>query len=380
MTEGCSKNIRVLHLVRTMGHGGIQARLVDQVRELQDNGFDIDVLTHFDPPGELAAGVVEHGGRVMQGCHPRSPLRHLKFTGNLLRENGPYDVVHGHHSGLWGPVMRLAARAGVPVRIVHCHGDVVRARPALPERLYCWFGRQLSRRYATHAIAVSEHLAAPFWGRNWQQDKRFAVIPQGYCFADFAAAVPAASVRADVGIPENSRVVGHVGGFAPQKNHAFILDIAARLAAEPDIWFLFVGDGELRPAIEREFRRLPGVGERAVFAGCRDDVPRLMLGAMDCFVFPSLSEGLGGVVLEAQAAGLPTIAATTVPAVTTVVPELVTRLELAAGGDAWADAVRQHLSGPPPVPRGVALDRLKASPFDISRHIKALKAIYSGEA
>ena len=55
---------------------------------------------------------------------------------------------------------------------------------------------------------------------------------------------------------------------------------------------LLLGNGSLRPEIEERVARL-GLTDKVIFAGVRADVPRLMLGAMDMFLFPSLHVGLG---------------------------------------------------------------------------------------
>jgi len=91
-----------------------------------------------------------------------------------------------------------------------------------------------------------------------------------------------------LGIPENAIVIGHVGRFSEPKNHLFLLDVVAEVAKqEPRIHLLLVGDGALRTAIEQKVAQLNLIN-RVIFAGVRPDIPRLMLGAMDIFLFPSL--------------------------------------------------------------------------------------------
>ena len=106
----------------------------------------------------------------------------------------------------------------------------------------------------------------------------------------------------------------------------------------PEISFLLVGDGPLRAGIEREAIRR-GLDRNIRFAGARSDVPRLMLAAMDLMVLPSLWEGLGVVVLEAQAAGLPSLVSEQLPEECGVVPNAVERIDLGAGPAAWAQRI-----------------------------------------
>jgi glycosyltransferase involved in cell wall biosynthesis len=160
---------------------------------------------------------------------------------------------------------------------------------------------------ATIGLAASAQAAEDLFGNRWRDDPRWRVLSYGIDLTPFAASPQRDRVRAGWGLERDAVVLGHVGRFEPQKNHAFLLEIlAAARRIDPRVRPLLMGDGPLRPWVER---RAAELGLRAVFTGSRGDVPRLMLGAMDAFVFPSRFEGLGLAMVEAQAAGLPVIAA-----------------------------------------------------------------------
>jgi glycosyltransferase involved in cell wall biosynthesis len=187
-----------------------------------------------------------------------------------------------------------------------------------------------------------------------------------YCGIDllpFRATVDPVAVRAGLGIPADALVVGHVDRFREVKNHTFLVDIAVELAKrEPRMRLLLIGDGPLRPAIERQAKK-GGVGEKIFFAGVRSDISRLMLGAMDVFVLPSLHEGLPIVGIEAQAAGLPFILSDVVSEETDVVDSLVRRLSLSQPASAWAEEIVAMKRFPPPVAQqnAVRLSNLEAT-------------------
>ena len=101
-----------------------------------------------------------------------------------------------------------------------------------------------------------------------------------------------------------------------------------------------------------------------------------MLGSVDTFVFPSHHEGLGLALVEAQAAGLPCIASSSVPEEATVVPKLITRLPLAAGPAAWAEAIAEIRKRPMTVPRQAAYQQVAASNFNIATNFAQLKEFY----
>jgi glycosyltransferase involved in cell wall biosynthesis len=112
--------------------------------------------------------------------------------------------------------------------------------------------------------------------------------------------------------------------------------------------------------------------------GPRRDVPTLM-SAADVMLVPSIHEGLGMVIVEAQAAGLPVLASDSIPRECMVVPELVEFLPLSLGAGKWAEAVAARMAkGRPP---GAAANRtVRLSPFSIQNSADALVQIYSGGA
>ena len=144
-------------------------------------------------------------------------------------------------------------------------------------------------------------------------------------------------VRQELTIPENAFVVGHVGRFAPPKNHMFIIRVFAEVLKEKtNAFLLLVGEGDLRREAETLTVEL-GIQDNVIFAGMRSDVNR-MLQAMDVFLFPSIYEGLPLSIIEAQAAGMPCLISNKVP-IECRKTDLVTQLSLNASLSIWKDAV-----------------------------------------
>ncbi len=109
-------------------------------------------------------------------------------------------------------------------------------------------------------------------------------------------------------------VVGTVGRLSPVKHQRLLVDafVQAVAAAAPDVAtkmrLVVAGDGPDRAMLEARVAA-SGVADRIWMTGSRDDVPQLMAG-LDCFVLPSLAEGISNTILEAMAAGLPVVATT----------------------------------------------------------------------
>jgi glycosyltransferase involved in cell wall biosynthesis len=248
---------------------------------------------------------------------------------------------------------------------------------SLLRRTYRMLMKRWMDRYATERLACSHEAGLDLFEGEGGGRPSWRVLPCGVDLEPFRKPVERTSVRAELGIPEEARVIGHVGRFAEQKNHRFLIEILAEVArCDPKVYLLLVGDGPLRAEVEREVTRR-SLQERVVFTGIRADVPRLMLGAMDVFVFPSRYEGLGLAAVEAQAAGLPCVLADTLPPEADLVAGLVRRLPL---GDpsVWAGAILEAAHKPRAVGGDQALAAVRRSPFDLRTAVEALQRVYEG--
>jgi glycosyltransferase involved in cell wall biosynthesis len=366
-----------LQVVFTLNRGGIETWLVHLLRHIDRQRFRLDFLVHSPDRCDYESEVVALGARVLRCPPPTRLWRHARRVSQVLRESGPYDVVHSHVT-FTGYVLRLARGAGVPLRVAHSHNDApgVRGEGGLLQRVFLRLTSPWVRSAATHGLAASRLAATALFGPRWHEDPRWRVFHCGVDLAPFEQPVDAAAVRRGLGVPPGAPVVGHVGRFFRQKNHDFLMDVAAELARrEPRARLLLIGDGPLRPTVERKAARL-GLRETVLFAGTRPDVPCLMRGAMDAFVLPSLYEGLPLVGIEAQAAGLPCVLSDTITPEVDAVPALVRRLPLARGAPAWAEALRACLTRPPAVTQEEALGVLRGGPFNVRNGARALERFY----
>lgn len=371
--------LRVLHVVGSLSRGGIETWLLHVLRNIDRGRFAMDFLVQTDKPCPYDEEVRRLESTIHICPQPKRPWVYGPAFKRILRTHGPYDIVHSHVHHYSGLNLRLAAQAGVPVRISHSHNDTSAddRRSRGLRRLYLKIMDGWIQRYSTLGLACSRQAAASLFGPHWNADRRWRVLYYGIDLAPFHARVDRVQARAEFGIPPEAFVIGHIGRFQPQKNHPFLVQIAAALAArEPGMRLLLIGDGPLRPEIEAQVKAL-GLAEKTVFAGGRSDVPRLMLGAMDVFVLPSHFEGLGIVGLEAQAAGLPVVISDVVPSELDVFPQAVTRLALDRPAADWAEAILATRRGPPLDQRQMLRD-LEQGPFNIHNSVQELARVYAG--
>ena len=169
---------------------------------------------------------------------------------------------------------------------------------------------------------------------------------------------------------EGVYTLGHVGNFTQPKNHSFLLEIfTALLKKEPDTVLLLVGGGEGMSKMQEKAQEL-GIAEHVRFLGVRSDVADLMQ-AMDVFVFPSLYEGLGIALIEAQAAGLPCVVSDTIPH-EAYLTDLVDSESLSAPAEKWAEKILAKRA----IPRTDRRAEIAAHGFDITTEAVKLQEFY----
>lgn len=368
---------RVLHVVWQLNAGGIAHWLMNVLRHIDRTRYRLDFMVLRDEPCAFKDEIRSLGGEVITCPGHRNPWRFARRFAEMLRAHGPYDVVHSHVYNYSGFILMLAARQAIPVRIAHSHTDirVEEAGRPLWRRLYLGLTMRWIRQSATARVGVSAGAVESLYGSAWRRDAGVRIIPPGLDFTPFGQPVDRAAVRRSLGLSANDLVIGHVGNYVWAKNHHFLIEVAACLARrEPRARLLLIGDGLLNSDIDERVRAL-NLADRIRLIGPRDDVPRLMIGAMDGFLFPSHYEGFGLVLIEAQAAALPCVVATGVPEETQVIPELIRRLPLSNSPDAWAAAVLEGIARRT-IPQSEAYGRMLQSPCHIDKCVAALAEIY----
>jgi glycosyltransferase involved in cell wall biosynthesis len=362
-----------------MNREGVQTWLMQVLRTLDPARVRMDFLVAHPEPGQYDAEIEARGSAVIRCELTSNPLRYARRLLAVLREGGPYHVVHSHVHHFSGFVLAIARHAGVPVRIAHSHLDTLHldAEAGLRRRLYLRLMSAALRRSATNGLAVSVPAAQALFGPRWRDDDRWVVSRCGLDFGGFREPADVPAVRAELGIPPDAIVLGHVGRFDAQKNHAFLLRIAAAaFQREPRSVLVLAGDGPLRPSVVAEATLL-GIRDRIALPGVRADIPRV-LRSFDAFVFPSIREGLPLVGLEAQAAGLPIVLSDSITRELVVIPELFTWRSLGDSPDSWAEAALSAARRRAPEMDAVA--RLEGSEFSLSRSVSGLLDVYHRSA
>ena len=292
--------VRILYVVGNFVAGGAERHLLELWRRIDRARFEVEIAC-FKREGQFLADVEALGWPVHdlglgRRIYDARGIRGFARLVAIVRRFRPH-VVHGY---LFGPNL-FAAMAG---RLLGVPAVVVAKRNMdafeTPGQVAL---QRVAHRLATHVTAVSEAVADTVVSLGVPRD-RITVIPNGVDASRFEGAT---ADRGRLGVNGEGVVVGSVGCLAARKDYGTLLDALARLRAQGlDPWLVLVGDGPERASLEERAREL-GLEDRVRFLGERPDVDRL-LPAFDVFVLSSREEGIPNALLEAMAAGRPSVA------------------------------------------------------------------------
>lgn len=374
-----TRPIDILHVYGRMGLGGAEMWVINAMRRIDRERFRFHFLVHLERAGELDDELRAMGATIHVAPGYRNPARYPAELRRILGTVRP-DIVHSHVGFYTGWVLSLARAMGIRHRMAHSHNDLPTAGDTPARVAYKRIMRAAIHANATAGLGCSAQACAALYGSHWRARGKYDVLLYGYDFGRFAGVdddMRAAS-REALGLGPDDFVIGHIGRFVEQKNHDFIIELAAagKARGRHAQRFVLVGDGPLRADIEGALARR-GLTDRFVLAGLRSDIPE-MLAAFDVFILPSRWEGLGIVALEAQAAGLPCILGNTVPEEAVVVARNVVRRPI-DDVHAWQQAL-DEMQAHARTSREEALRIMMAGPFGIEQHVARLERIYAQRA
>lgn len=369
------KPIRVLHIVGGMTRGGVETWLMHVLRNIDREKIAFDFFVNTSAPCAYDEEVESFGSEIFRPSTPSSHYGNMRRLHQVIKNNGPYDVIHSHVYTFSGFTLMIAKWAGVPIRIAHSHTSFSAGNNVSVKHLYSTLAKSLINRYSTIGLAASYEAGLSLYGNKWGRDTRYKVMHCALDFSLFQNYLDKKHLREELGIPSDAHVIGHAGSFTVQKNHAFLIDIAEHaIKTDSNVWFLIVGDGKLRPSIQA-LAENKKIHNRIVFTGQRTDVPNLMTNVMDAFILPSIREGIPLVLMEAQAAGLPCLISDFISKEIDVVSPLINRFSLRQPPDKWARKLLSMCSYEL-VDQKHALQLIMNSSFNISNCLQSLLDIY----
>ncbi len=305
------KPIKVLQIIGDVVGGGVETVIMNYYRNIDKTKIQFDFVVHKGALPQYITQVKNYGGKVYEITSYKSNI--LKYTYEIykiIKENN-YEIVHSNMNSLSGFPLFAAYLAGAKVRILHNHttDNPAEGIRTIAKRIL----RPFARLFANQYWACSKLAAEWMYGKNTVTNGKITIINNAIDLEKFKFnKEKREKLRKKLGI-ENCFVIGHVGRFVKTKNHEFLIEIFNEvLKQKSNAKLLLIGDGNLKSLIEAKVQNL-GIEKAVIFLGVRNDVADLY-NVMDVFVFPSLYEGLGMAVIEAQVNSLPTIVSIAIPA------------------------------------------------------------------
>ena len=364
-------SVRVLQICASLSKGGgVQTVLQNYYTYMNQNEYIFDFVVMGSEVGELEQWFESRGSHVFH-VTPRS-VSFRKNTKELTQiiKRGNYDVVHCHQDYKSVVAIIIAKLYGVKTRIVHAHQAF--PKESHKSRIIRKVSTVLLKYFANVFLACSRDAAKWLYGERMLKSGKAVILNNAidldkYVFSEEKRK----QIRCELGLG-NKIVIGMVARVTEIKNHKLLVDVFAKFHHKNDqSALLLVGDGELMDET-KDYCKALGLSESVIFLGARSDVNEL-LSAMDVFILTSRSEGLGMVVIEAQANGLSTVCSPYVPSEV----GLQTNVLFVQKGDyenteAWCSVIEKALG----IGRSGDTVVLTQSGFDIRDEAKKLERLY----
>lgn len=365
MKKHNTRKIKVLHIVGRMDRGGVELVLMNILRYIDKEKICFIFLCYEDKVYDYEDEIIKLGAKIIRIPAPRDVglVRYLNNFRRIVRiEN--IDIVHAHNYSM---VPILAAKlSGVKLRLAHSHTTGVEYIPGRLKRLNILLSKKIISTLSTSRLACEVEAGKYMFGKKSFRILHNGIIINNFLFSDIKRKV----IRKNLNLPAKSVVIGHVGRMVPVKNQKFIIKIFKEyLNLNPNSYLLLVGDGKQRLENEEYVRKLK-LSNRVRFLGSRDDIGDIY-SAMDIFIFPSLNEGLGLTLVEAQANGLNSVASDSVPA-SSKLTNGVEFFSLSEGADAWALKLYNKID----TSRFDESVSMRLGPYNITNSVKEVENLY----
>lgn len=329
---------RLLCCASSMDLGGAETFLMKQYRQLDREKYQMDFCVNSEKEGAYDREIESLGGRIYRIPSKSENLsRSLKALKIIVRDNG-YERVLVNSVKPGTSLELLAAKAGGAKHLIYRSSNTQVNGGTKQKLLHSTIGL-LAHIVPTVKIAPSTPAAEFCFGKNCVKKQKAILLPNAIDTRVYRYSEESRKETREMLGLGNSFILLHIGRFTRQKNHGFLLDIFNELLKlEPDSALLLIGSGEDENKIKARSDAY-GFGDRAIFLGNRTDVPQLMCAA-DCFVLPSLFEGMPNTVIEAQACALPCIVSSNVTREAKITP----LAEYAEPDDpaSWAEAALKY--------------------------------------
>lgn len=345
--------------------GGLTSVMLNYYRKMEKKDLKIDFAsTNVPPEDDKSFCYIKETGATYYclGSRKTNTLFYMENLYYVIRDNR-YDVVHvnGNSATMFLDLL-VAKMAGCRTRIAH--GHTTRSEHPLVHIIL----RPFLLMSSTHRIAVSDATGKWLYRGNYVTLNN-AIDASCYKFNPQVRAC----LRNEFEL-EGDYVIGNVGKLYAAKNQKFLIDVLKSLIKDKhNAKLVLAGGGELESEL-KEYAKQLNLCDKVFFLGMRDDIPEV-LQTFDVFLFPSIYEGLGLALIEAQASGLNCIASTAVP-IETRVTDNVIYYSLNESADSWARKILEFNECDRSEKSVQAIEAIKRAGYDVVNETCRLASLY----
>lgn len=332
------KPIRILQVIGKMDRAGAETMIMNLYRTIDRSKIQFDFMVHSSEKGDYDEEILALGGIIYHVPYFNG-ANYFEYTQKwkeFFRSHSEHKIVHGHIGSSAAIYLKIAKKFG-KYTIAHSHAL---NSTIFSERIKYGIISYPTRYIADYFLACSLLAGKDRFGEKVIKGDYFSVLKNAIQSDKFSYSEEIKQRKLqELGL-EGKFVIGHIGRLSLQKNHNFLIDIFKEVSQrESNAVLILIGVGPLENELKKKVLNLH-LQEKVIFLGLRDDISEL-LQAMDVFVFPSLWEGLGVAVVEAQATGIPCVISDVIPEEVDINANLVQMLSLDKPASAWADKISE---------------------------------------
>lgn len=302
---------RILCIVGNMNAGGAETFLMKMFRKLDKRKYQMDFCVSANNKGFYDDEIEKLGGKIIHITKKtKNPLKNFFDIKNAVKK-GNYQSVMRISQHSMSALDLFAAKMGGAKKLIFRSSNSNSCGSFLNRIMHLIF-KPLAIIIPNVKIAPSDKAAIHMFGEKQYKNGKVVILNNGLSIDEYKYNGEIRNrKRKELNIDDDELIIGHVGRMTQQKNHLFLIDVFEKyLKINDKCKLLLIGDGELKEKIIDNINK-KGIQNKVILLGIRKDTNDLYQ-AMDCFVFPSLYEGMPNTVIEAQTSGLYCIVSNTI--------------------------------------------------------------------
>lgn len=334
------KTIRILQVIGKMDRAGAETLIMNIYRNIDREKIQFDFVVHDTEEGDFDQEIKKLGGKIYYAPRYKiyNSISYKKFWIDFLKKHKEYNIIHGHIRSCASIYLKVAKENKI-YTICHSHATKNKGIRGI---LYQILTKDI-KKYTNYFFGCSTNAIIDAFGKRVAQSDNSEVLYNAIDTNSFKYNEKISKEYKKKLNLENKYIIGHIGRLSPEKNHKFLIDVFEKIVKErKNSVLVLVGKGPLESNL-KEYAKNKNILDKVIFLGIRDDIASLLM-MFDVFVFPSIYEGLGISLVEAQASGLKCIASDSIQD-EAIITNNVTRLSLKDSIENWKNNILKIKKG-----------------------------------